>query len=46
MLEDNIHVATQIAMVTSKPIGSSKPEGKKLLEPKEGQGKNRKQSRD
>ena len=35
-LEDNIRVATQTVMITSKP------EGKKLLEPKEGQGKNQK----
>ena len=33
-------------MITSKPTGSSKPEGKKLLEPREGQGKNWKRSQD
>ena len=45
-LEDNIRAATQTIMITSKPSGSSKPKGKKLLEPREGQGKNRKRSRD
>ena len=45
-LEDNIRATTQTVMITSKPIGSSKPEGKKLPEPREGHGKNRKRSRD
>ena len=45
-LEENIRVATQTVMITSKPVGSSKLKGKKPLEPKEGQGKNRKRSRD
>ena len=44
--EDNIRAATQIVMITSKPVGSSKPEGNKPPEPKGGQGKNRKRSRD
>ena len=44
-LEDNIHVATKTVMITNKPAGSSKPEGKKPFEPKEGQSKNRKRSR-
>ena len=39
-LEDNTCSATQIVMITSKPVGSSKPEGKKPPKPKEGQGKN------
>ena len=43
-LEDNICVATQTVMITIKPVGSSKPEVKKPLEPREGQGKNRKRS--
>ena len=45
-LEDNIRAATQIVMITSKPVGNSKPEGKKPLEPVEGQGKNWKRPRD
>ena len=45
-LEDNIRAATQTVMITSKPSGSSKLKGKKPLEPREGQGKNLKQSRD
>ena len=45
-LEDNIHAATQTVMITSKPVGSSKPGGKKMFGPKEGQSKNRKRSRD
>ena len=36
MLEDNICVATQTVMITSKPAESNKLEGKKLFEPKEG----------
>ena len=40
MLEDNICVATQTVMITSKPAGSNKPEGKKPSEPKESQSKN------
>ena len=35
-LEDNIRAATQIVMITSKPVESNKPEGKKLIKPKEG----------
>ena len=45
-LEDNISVATPTVMITSKPAGNSKPEGKKPLEPGEGQGKNWKRPRD
>ena len=45
-LEDNIRATTQTIMITSKPIGSNKSEGKKPSEPKEGQGKNQKQSHD
>ena len=45
-LEDNICAATQIVMITSKLDGRSKPEEKKLPKPREGQGKNRKRSRD
>ena len=41
-LEDNIRVATQTVMLISKLFGSIKPKGKKLPEPREGQGKNRK----
>ena len=39
-LEDNIRAATQTVMITSKP------KGKKPLEPKEGQGKNQKRPQD
>ena len=46
MLEDNICAATQTVMITSKPDGSSKVEGKKPLKPGEGQGKNQKRPRD
>ena len=35
-LEDNIRVATQTVIITSKPTGSSKPKGKKPPEPEEG----------
>ena len=35
-LEDNIRAATHTVMITSKQARSSKPEGKKSLEPKEG----------
>ena len=35
-LEDNIHEATQIVMITSKPAESNKMEGKKSFESKEG----------
>ena len=35
-LEDNICAATQTFMITSKPTGSSKPNGKKPSEPREG----------
>ena len=45
-LEDNIHAATQIDMITSKSAESSKLEGKKSFEPKEGQSKNQKQPLD
>ena len=41
-LKDNIRAATQTVMITSKPDVNSKPEGKKSLEPSEGQVKNRK----
>ena len=43
-LEDNIRATTQTVMIISKLAGSSKPEGKKLPEPWEGQGKNQKRS--
>ena len=39
-LEDNICVVNQTFMITSKPVGNSKMEGKKMPEPGEGQGKN------
>ena len=45
-LEDNICVATQTVMITSKPDGSSKTKGKKPPESRESQGKNWKRSRD
>ena len=45
-LEDNIHLATQIIMITSKSAESNKPTGKKPSASKEGQSRNRKQSRD
>ena len=45
-LEDNIHIATQNVIITSKLAGSSKLKGKKSSKPKEGQSKNRKRSRD
>ena len=45
-LEDNISATTQTVMITSKPVGSSKPEGKKLPEPREGMGKNQKRPQD
>ena len=35
-LEDNIRAATQTVMMTSKPVRSSKKEGKKPLEPWKG----------
>ena len=35
-LEDNIRATTQTVMITSKSTGSSKPDGKKPLEPREG----------
>ena len=35
-LEDNICAATQTIMITSKPAGSSKQEGKKPPEPRDG----------
>ena len=45
-LEDNIRIATQTVMIISKLTRSSKPDGQKPPEPKEGQSKNRKRSRD
>ena len=45
-LEDNIRVATQTVMITSKPDKSNKLEGKKSSKPKEGRRKNQKRSRD
>ena len=45
-LEDNIRVATQTVMITSKQAKSNKPEGKKSSKPKEGHRKNQKRSRD
>ena len=45
-LEDNIHSATQIVMIISKPAKSNKPKGKKLSQLKEGKNKNRKRSHD
>ena len=39
-LEDNICEATKTIMITSKPVGNSKLEGKKPPEPGKGQGKN------
>ena len=45
-LEDNIRTITQTVMISSKPVESNKPEGKKPSQPKEGQSKNRKRSRD
>ena len=45
-LEDNICAATQIVMIISKPTESNKSMRKKSFESKEGQSKNRKQSRD
>ena len=35
-LEENIRAATQTVMITSKPTGSNKPEGKKPPKPREG----------
>ena len=45
-LEDNIRVATQTFMITSRPTESNKPAGKKSSKSKEGQSRNQKQSRD
>ena len=45
-LEDNIRAAAQTVMITSNPTESNMPEGKKPFEPKEGQNKNLKRSRD
>ena len=45
-LEDNIRTTTQTVMITSKPVESNKPEGKKPSEPKDGQSKNPKRSCD
>ena len=42
MLEDNIHVATQTAMITNQLILEYKPPRKKMSEFKEGQGRDRK----
>ena len=41
-LEENICAATQTIIITSRPTRSSKSEGKKSPEPKEGQGKSQK----
>ena len=38
--EDNIWPATQTIIITSKPVGSSKSEGKKPPEFRDGQSKN------
>ena len=35
-LDDSIRSATQTVMITSKPVGSSKPKGKKPPKPEEG----------
>ena len=45
-LEDNISIAIQIVMITSKPTENDKPKGKKLPKPGEGQSKNQKRTRD
>ena len=42
MLEDNIHVVTQIVMITNKPTEGNKPSEKKLSESKDGQIKDQK----
>ena len=39
-LEDNICIATQTIMITSKPVESNKPEEKRSSKPKEGHNKN------
>ena len=39
-LEYNINATTQTVMITRKPAGSNKLEGKKSSEPKKGQSKN------
>ena len=44
MLEDNIHVAAQTVMITNQPDEGNKPYGKKSLESKECEGKDRKRS--
>ena len=46
MLEDNIRAATQIVMITNQPDERNKSLGKKAFESKEGQSRDRKQSRD
>ena len=45
-LEDNIPIATQVVMITSKPVESNKPAVKKPFESKEGHSRNRKRSYD
>ena len=46
MLEDNIRAVTQTVMITNQLAEGNKSSGKKLSEFKEGQGRDRKQSRD
>ena len=46
MLDDNIRAATQTVMITNQLAEGSKPHGKKSSESKEGQSKDRNQSRD
>ena len=46
MLEDNICAATQTVMITNQSAEGNKPFGKKSSESKEGQGRDRKRSRD
>ena len=45
MLEDNIRAATQTVMITNQLAKGNKPSGKKPSESKEGEGRDRKQSR-
>ena len=45
-LEDNIRVATQTIMITSKPAERNKSEWKKPSKSKEGQSRNQKRSND
>ena len=46
MMEDNIHAATQIVMIINQPTEGNKLPGKKPSKSKEGQSRDRKQSRD